>query len=228
MGSGLLQHNCAFSIVTRSEVYRPCNYSGNMCDPYFDSVLSVVTCWLSLHMDQCCYLWPLTLSSPSQRSCDTCRCWKGHHVGSSQCSREKPDTLFDGSAALWPVLITNCFLGPNEINSKVLAEQEGPRDDDKEEAICHLHRDASKTQNRMIFSFLPHCTMWQHKCISVHICKDLHGADSMHLNTGQEHPLHITVHPSNHCDKLQKVLAFFVLFKSKRNIMTGYNFMWIM
>lgn len=47
------------------------------------------------------------------------------------------------------------------------------------------------------------------RCISVYICKDLCGTDSMHLNTGQYHPLYMTVQLSNYYNKLKWLFSFF-------------------
>lgn len=70
-----------------------------------------------------------------------------------------------------------------------------------------VQQDTSKRQNGV-----------KHRCISVNICKDLCGTDSMHVNTGQYHPLYIAVQLSNYYNKLKWLFSFFFSYLTEREI----------
>lgn len=120
----------AFSIDTRSKVYKLSHYSGQRpCFGYeLDSVLSVSMCWLILQA--CCSYWPLTFCSVSPSEV----LW---HVPvlKSRCLRPLTSpalpTLTWGPPPPWPVPINNLLLSFLKQISFSLKIKRATEDDDQ-------------------------------------------------------------------------------------------------
>ncbi len=110
--------------------------------------------------------------------------------------------------ALWPVPVSILFLSPLKQYFSYFSPKMKWAAEDDDQASGHEQK--TKQDER--------CCCMQRGCISVDICKDLCGTDSMHLNTRQYHPLYITVQLSNYYNKLKCLFSLFFSYLTEREI----------
>lgn len=208
MGLCLLQHvrhRLAFSIVTRSEVYTPCHYSGQQ----------IGICIVRKHVliNAQCLLpsaWPLTLCClpPSQRSCDTLQCWSARRLRPLTFpGPANAHTGGGGGAALCPVPINNLPLlkAKHVSEDKVGHRRWWP-------TIRTEERATSQDEMKAVAACNTGASL-------LNICKAPYGTNDRHPITLQYLPLYTTVQQSQTKQKKRSVMfSLFFSYLTEREI----------